>query len=107
MKMIVLLITCFTSFWFCHSISEQQERGVASIVAVKSDTLYFKTQLQPVLVQNCSPCHFPGGKMYERMPFDQGETILRHGDGIVKRFSKKEKELGLLKKFIEEHKTMQ
>jgi hypothetical protein len=45
--------------------------------------------------------------MYERMPFDQGVTILRHAEGIVKRFNKKEKELGVLRQFISEHKIFE
>jgi hypothetical protein len=58
---------------------------VAEMVNVNLDTLNFKTQVQPIFEKHCSPCHFPGGKMYEKLPFDQGETIVNHQAGILRR----------------------
>lgn len=63
------------------------------------DSIHFASQVQPILVKNCSPCHFPGGKMYERMPFDQDTTIINHEKGILKRI-KKEEENAIIKTFI-------
>ena len=37
----------------------------------------FQKQIQPILEKRCNPCHFPGGKMYERLPFDKAETLLK------------------------------
>ena len=68
-------------------------------VSFNIDTNYFKTTIQPILQKNCTPCHFTGGKMYEKMPFDKGETIMSHEAGIVKRI-KNEDELTLIKQFI-------
>lgn len=47
------------------------------------------------------PCHFPGGKMYEKMPFDQPATVLAHAEGMLKRF-KEFRERDLLERFIEQ-----
>jgi hypothetical protein len=58
----------------------------------------FTSQVQPILVIRCSPCHFPGGKMYSRMPFDQDTTILSHEAGILRRI-KDEKENAMIKAF--------
>jgi len=35
----------------------------------------FAAQVLPLLQQKCSPCHFQGGRMYGRLPFDQEGTI--------------------------------
>jgi hypothetical protein len=74
----------------------------ASSTAIK-DTIDFITQIQPILVRNCSPCHFTGGKMYERMPFDKDTTIINHEKGILRRI--KGDESVLLKTFIEQQRT--
>jgi hypothetical protein len=45
----------------------------------------FAASVRPVLQAHCAPCHEPGGKMYERLPFDKGDTIASHRDGVLKR----------------------
>lgn len=65
------------------------------------DTIDFTRQIQPIMVKNCSPCHFTGGKMYERMPFDQDTTIINHQAGILRRI--KGDENLLLKTFIQQN----
>ncbi|HVE60952.1 MAG TPA: hypothetical protein VNA26_03985 [Chitinophagaceae bacterium] len=102
MKTILLLITCAINFGLCNTIELQVEK-VNDIPSPKVDTINFKTQIQPIFQKNCSPCHFTGGKMYEKMPFDKGETILSHEAGIVKRI-KDTNELILVKRFIKEKK---
>ena len=67
---------------------------------VLKDTIDFATQVQPILVKNCSPCHFTGGKMYEKMPFDKDTTIINHQAGILKRI--KGEENTLIRSFVEQ-----
>jgi hypothetical protein len=62
----------------------------------------FRTQILPILQKRCSPCHFPGGKMYERLPFDTSSTILLKKESILKRI-KAEDENKLLREFIEQN----
>jgi len=45
----------------------------------------FVSSVRPILEAHCTPCHFPGGKMYERMPFDKSETLASHREGALKR----------------------
>jgi len=52
----------------------------------------FATTVRPILVQRCSPCHEPGGTMYDKLPFDQPTTLRTHRDGALKRFSGLEKQ---------------
>ena len=74
----------------------------ASSVDIK-DTIDFTSQVQPILVKNCSPCHFTGGKMYEKMPFDKDTTIINHEKGILKRIKGDENDV--IKTFIEQNKS--
>ena len=62
----------------------------------------FKTQIMPILQKRCSPCHFPGGKMYERLPFDTARSVLLKKEIILKRI-KDDSENKLIRAFIEEN----
>jgi hypothetical protein len=61
----------------------------------------FKTQIMPILQKRCSPCHFPGGKMYGKLPFDTASTILLKKEIILKRI-KDDSENKLIRAFIEQ-----
>jgi len=50
-----------------------------------SDRIEFNTHILPVLQEKCSPCHFAGGRMYDRLPFDQEGTILLLGTKLFTR----------------------
>ena len=101
MKTIVIILFLSYFLVFCKLKAEQHNVQVAASATI--DTVHFQKQIQPILVKNCSPCHFTGGKMYEKMPFDKAETILSHEAGILKRI-KKEEENTLLKEFIKQNK---
>ena len=45
----------------------------------------FTRDVVPIMEKKCTPCHFPGGRMYERMPFDKEVTIRARVDDIVPR----------------------
>lgn len=49
---------------------------------------YFTAKILP-LVAKCRPCHFKGGKMYARLPFDDTQTIRRLGEKIFSRIQDK------------------
>ena len=59
----------------------------------------FDKQIRPILVQKCQPCHFTGGKMYERLPFDRPQTIVRLGKKLFTRI-RDEKERDLIRQFL-------
>ena len=80
------------------------EAGGDKKPSVIADSIQFKSTIQPILQKNCSPCHFPGGKMYEKMPFDKGETIISHEEGALKRFNDKKADQDLIRQFIEKNK---
>jgi hypothetical protein len=96
------MVGCGFCFWACH-LKAEENAAPKKIASNRADTLDFKTQVQPILVKNCSPCHFPGGKLYEKLPFDKGETIVTHEAGVFKRL-KKDDEVKLVKQYIDENK---
>ncbi len=58
------------------------------------------TQLQLIL-DRCQPCHFPGGVMYEQLPFDQPKTIVALGEKLFTRIEI-EQERELIRAFLAE-----
>ena len=65
-------------------------------IAKKPD---FDTQIKPILQSRCMPCHFQGGKVYDKMPFDKPETITRLGEKLFTRIKDKE-EQRLIREFL-------
>jgi len=59
----------------------------------------FQKEIRPILEQRCQPCHFPGGRMYERLPFDRPETITRLGTKLFTRI-RDEKQRELIRRFL-------
>ncbi len=43
--------------------------------------------VRSMLGSACAPCHNPGGKMYERLPFDQPDVVRANREGILGRLS--------------------
>ena len=50
----------------------------------------FDTQIQPIFKSKCMPCHFSGGQMYDRLPFDKPETIRKLGTRLFTRIKEKD-----------------
>jgi uncharacterized membrane protein len=59
----------------------------------------FDTEIKPIFQARCQPCHFAGGKVYDRMPFDKPETIHRLGTKLFTRI-KDEKEQQRIREFL-------
>src|SRR5687767_4127594 len=98
--LLLILGYCMLLSWSMSTTRPEQEQSNKSITAIP-DSINFTSHVMPLLQQKCSPCHFEGGKMYAKMPFDKASTLINHETGILKRFSDEEKML--LLKFIREH----
>jgi len=104
---LLFIYFCVLPFFVYYACSSGQASSVQSSQKEQpatADTIQFATQVQPILQRKCSPCHFPGGKMYERMPFDKDSTIISHQAGILKRIKEGEDNL-IIKTFILQNKT--
>jgi len=59
----------------------------------------FAHDVQPILKRRCDPCHFPGGVMHAKLPFDKPETIHQLGTKLFTRI-KKEDEQAVIRAFL-------
>ena len=60
----------------------------------------FDKEIKPILQARCQPCHFQGGKVYDKLPFDRPDTIKRLGTKLFTRI-KNEKEQKLIRDFLQ------
>ena len=49
--------------------------GKPSASVIPAQPMGFETQVLPILQARCRPCHFDGGVMYRRLPFDCPQTV--------------------------------
>lgn len=103
MKLILLYFIFPLITWQTCTLNNAGIVNQINSIELKKDTIDFISLVQPILLKKCSPCHFTGGKMYERMPFDQDSTIINHEEGVLKRF--KSEENLLIKNFIQQNKN--
>src|SRR5687768_12381579 len=68
----------------------KEEASLPSDTNVRVD---FDSQLKPIFQSKCMPCHFNGGQMYERLPFDRAETIRKLGTKLFTRIKKEDERL--------------
>jgi hypothetical protein len=60
---------------------------------------YFNANVRPLLEKQCQPCHFNGGKVYAKLPFDDPKTIRRLGTKLFSRIQSK-KEQAVISTFL-------
>jgi len=80
--------------------SQVRETPIETLVPPVKKT-DFNTEVKPILQARCQPCHFQGGKVYDKMPFDKAETITRLGTKLFTRI-KDEKEQRVIREFLEQ-----
>ena len=61
----------------------------------------FDSEIKPIFQARCQPCHFQGGKVYDKLPFDKAETIKKLGTKLFTRI-KDEKEQQKIREFLEQ-----
>src|SRR5437016_8461287 len=86
-----------------------RSKGNASLVAPSMVVTFFSSStnpkpdfekaIKPIFQSRCMPCHFQGGKVYDKLPFDQPETIKKLGTKLFTRI-KDEKEKRLIREFL-------
>ena len=78
------------------SFENRAMRSASSSLARKPD---FDSEIKPIFQARCMPCHFQGGKLYDRLPFDKPETITKLGTKLFTRI-KDEKEQRVIREFL-------
>ena len=73
----------------------------AGTPAAATGRVDFETQVRPLLQEKCSPCHFAGGQMHDKLPFDSEATIRILGPALFTRL-KDPVDVELLRVFLGE-----
>ena len=76
---------------------------LATLTSIKTlaERPTFVSDVRPILESSCQPCHFQGGKMYAKLPFDKPETITKLGRKLFTRI-KNEDQQRVIRKFLSE-----
>src|ERR1043166_2713321 len=76
---------------------------VATLTSIKTmaERPTFASAIRPILESSCQPCHFQGGQMYEKLPFDKPETITKLGTKLFTRI-KNEDQQRVIREFLSE-----
>ena len=62
----------------------------------------FAKTVQPILEAHCKPCHFSGGRMYDSLPFDRAQTVVKLNTKLFTRI-KDENERAVIRRFLGLH----
>jgi hypothetical protein len=73
--------------------------GIAMAAAADTKPVSFEKDITPILTGKCQPCHFPGGTMYARRPFDKPATIVALGEKLFTRI-KDEKQRAVIRAYL-------
>jgi hypothetical protein len=107
---------CIAHFRDCGDVWVMLRHGfIASLLLVGSFVLLttltsiktmaerptFASDIRPILQSSCQPCHFQGGQMYEKLPFDKPETITKLGTKLFTRI-KDEDQQRVIREFLSE-----
>ena len=79
--------------------ARRPEVVVASTSSAAKARVDFDSQLKPIFQSKCMPCHFSGGQMYDRLPFDQPATIRKLGTRLFTRI-KEDNDRRLIEDFL-------
>ena len=71
----------------------------ATTTSAAKERVDFDTQLKPIFQSKCMPCHFSGGQMYDRLPFDKPATIRKLGTRLFTRI-KEENDRRMIEDFL-------
>jgi hypothetical protein len=98
---VLATIAGFTAFRLAHSPTKVAgAKALADTPVTKpAKKPDFDSEIKPIFQARCQPCHFPGGKVYDKLPFDKPETITKLGPKIFTRI-KDEKEQRLIREFL-------
>ena len=102
--MFALIVTALPALWGLsrlNATSGGPAVAAAPVSAAKSPKPNFETEIKPIFQAKCQPCHFQGGKVYDKLPFDRPETITRLGTKLFTRI-KDEKEQRLIREFLDQ-----
>lgn len=81
----VLLLVLATAGAFAGAPESHGRHCSKDAGAPPSKDAVFRSEIRPILVAHCAPCHEPGGKLYAKLPFDDPAVLASHVPGVTKR----------------------
>ncbi len=101
---LVLALTLTLGVGVFVSLKHKRSTASAAMLAYSISSNHvskpnFQKQIKPIFQARCQPCHFQGGKVYDKLPFDKPETITKLGTKLFTRI-KDEKERQLIRDFL-------
>ncbi|HEU0251742.1 MAG TPA: hypothetical protein VFR12_01840 [Pyrinomonadaceae bacterium] len=102
MVRLVLLLLAFGLLLVESGSLAKPETDASPVIATASTEktrVDFDTQVKPIFQSKCMPCHFSGGQMYDRLPFDKPATIRQLGVKVFTRI-KNEDDRRLIEAFL-------
>jgi len=66
-------------------------RGAGAAQTEKPVT--FTRDIAPILASKCRPCHFEGGKVFAKLPFDRYDTVRTLGERLNTRLKDSDADL--------------
>ena len=93
---LTLLLEAVTA---AHPVHHQQACTQSEHRRAAQEPSEFEANVRPILDQHCKPCHFAGGRMYDKLPFDRPETILKLGEKLFTRI-KNEDDRAVIRRFL-------
>jgi hypothetical protein len=98
--MILLVLAIALSSYSCARTIGASSTATAPAKDVRDQTrVNFEKDIQPIFKARCQNCHFPGGRMYDKLPFDKEETIRKLGTKLFTRI-RDEQDQKLIKQFL-------
>ena len=97
----LLVVLLALSLQSCQIGNSQVRETPVKTVSAPIKKPDFDTEIKPIFQARCQPCHFQGGQVYDKMPFDKPETITRLGTKLFTRI-KDEKERALIREFFDQ-----
>jgi hypothetical protein len=99
MRVRLLILTLALVFGFNMHGRAKLDAAAPASPGTPPAKIDFATQIKPLLEARCTPCHFAGGKLYQRLPFDRQETITTLGTKLFTRI-KDENAQRLIRDFL-------
>ena len=99
---LILAVSIFAAAIICERSAPRATKSERAPAV--HDTVDFAKSIQPILQKRCTPCHFEGGVMHARLPFDKPQTIVRLGTRLFSRI-KDEESRDLIRKFLAQQTT--
>jgi len=102
---IIFLVLLAVSTYSCSrnigSLTPAVKAQEPAAVSSSNNKIDFATNVEPILKAKCQPCHFSGGKVYDKLPFDRPETIKTLGTKLFTRIHD-ENERKIIREFLDQ-----